>query len=32
MVQCDKLKDMFKKIIYQPKDNDFIKPFGLIDL
>ncbi|CAK7347760.1 unnamed protein product [Dovyalis caffra] len=29
MVQRDKLKPMFKKIVYQPKDTNLVKSFGL---
>ncbi|CAK7356242.1 unnamed protein product [Dovyalis caffra] len=32
MVEHERLKDMFKKIIYEPRDSSLVKSFGLTDL
>ncbi|KAA8522118.1 hypothetical protein F0562_012568 [Nyssa sinensis] len=32
MVRHDKLKDMFEKILNQPKESDLIETFGMVDL
>ncbi|XP_021670414.2 SNF2 domain-containing protein CLASSY 4 isoform X2 [Hevea brasiliensis] len=32
MINRNKLKDMFKRIIYQPKDSNLVDSFGLVNL